>query len=254
MESGAPKSERNCVAFFDVDNTLIRGASLYYIFRGMSKYKFFTRRQIASGIWRNAKYFLTGRELVHDMETATKAGLSFIEGRSEDELTQLSIEVVENILLKKLWNQTVDLAKAHLAQGHEVWLATASPEPVARILAERLGFTGALGTRAETVSGRYTGQLLGVPLHGPAKAAAAKAMLESRKIAPTDCFAYSDSANDLPLLRLVGSPVAINPDLRVLSIAKKENWPIYIHHKLRTRFISRILKALFPSMKEPEAN
>lgn len=251
METAPKKPESERIAFFDVDNTLIRGASLYYIFRGMSKYKFFTRRQIASGIWRNAKYFLTGRELVHDMETATRAGLAFIAGRREDELSELAADVVDNILLKKVWKQTIRLAKDHLDRGEEVWLATASPEPVARILAARLGFTGALGTRAETEDGIFTGRLLGVPLHGPAKAAAAKALLEQRGISPEECFAYSDSANDLPLLRLVGAPVAVNPDIRVLSIAKKENWPIYIHHKRRIRFISRILKVLFPSMKEP---
>src|SRR6201999_2480454 len=91
-------------------------------------------------------------------------------------------------------------------------------------IARRLGLTGALGTVAEHISGVYTGRLVGEMLHGPAKAEAILALTEREGLDLTRCSAYSDSANDIPMLSLVGDPCAINPDAKLRAYAREQGW------------------------------
>jgi phosphoserine phosphatase len=121
----------------------------------------------------------------------------------------------------------VELARMHESAGQRVWLVTATPVEVADVIAHRLGLTGALGTVAEHVDGIYTGRLVGAPMHGPEKAAAVAALAEREGLDLARCSAYSDSANDIPLLSLVGHPVAVNPDQRLRAHARANGWPVH---------------------------
>lgn len=230
---GLPSVHTSVAAFFDVDNTLVRGATLFHFARGLAKYKFFTRRQIWEGTWKQAKFVTLGREFHNDMRKVTEFALGFIEGREEREIERLSVEVVDSILLKKLWTETVEIAQQHLAAGHQVWLVTASPQQVASELARRLGFTGALGTRAEVADGLFTGKLDGMPLHGAEKAKAIAALAQKASIDLRRSVAYSDSMNDLPLLQAVSHAVTVNPERRLRVLARKNNWPIVDHRRSR---------------------
>jgi HAD superfamily hydrolase (TIGR01490 family) len=231
--SSAPRNN-TVAAFFDVDNTLVRGATLFHFARGLARYKFFSRRQLWQGAWKQAKFVALGREIHKDIRKVTEVALGFIEGREEREITALSTEVVDSIILKKLWQETVEIAKQHIASGHEVWLVTASPQYVASELAARLGLTGALGTRVEVVDGSFTGKLEGFPLHGKEKAIAIEALAKTRNLDLSRSIAYSDSTNDLPLLRAVAHAVTVNPERRLRRIARKNNWPIVDHRKSRS--------------------
>jgi phosphoserine phosphatase len=126
----------------------------------------------------------------------------------------------------KIWPGTQALTRMHLDEGQEVWLVTATPVEVARVIADRLGLTGALGTVAESVDGIYTGRLVGEPLHGAAKATAIEALATERGFDLSRCSAYSDSANDIPMLSLVGHPCAINPDGALRDHARAHGWTI----------------------------
>jgi phosphoserine phosphatase len=108
-----------------------------------------------------------------------------------------------------------------------VWLVTAAPVEIARIIARRLGLTGALGTVSEEVDGVYTGRLVGDLLHGPGKAEAVRALAEREQLDLRRCAAYSDSSNDLPLLGLVGHPAAVNPDSSLRQHARAQGWQVY---------------------------
>lgn len=223
-------------AFFDVDNTLVRGATLYHFARGMAQHNFFTRTQLLRGTWKQLKFSTIGREFQADLRQVTEFALSFIEGREEREIVELSRDVVDNVLLHRLWAGTVKIARQHLDAGHQVWLATASPHPVAAELAARLGLSGALGTQAETdPDGRYTGRLLGLPLHGDAKGRAVTEFAAERGIDLAASSAYSDSLNDLSLLRAVGHPAVVNPERRLRNLARAEGWPIIDYR--RSRFL-----------------
>jgi haloacid dehalogenase-like hydrolase len=118
------------------------------------------------------------------------------------------------------------LAQLHLDAGQRVWLVTAAPAELASLIARRLGLTGALGTVAESRDGIYTGRLVGEPLHGPAKAEAIHALAEREGLDLSRCSAYSDSANDVPMLSIVGNPVAVNPDGQLKRVARENGWAI----------------------------
>ena len=114
----------------------------------------------------------------------------------------------------------------HLDAGQQVWLVTATPYELAATIARRLGLTGALGTVAESVDGVFTGRLVGEILHGPGKAHAVRALAIREGLNLRRCTAYSDSYNDVPMLTLVGTAVAINPDADLRDVARERGWEI----------------------------
>jgi HAD superfamily hydrolase (TIGR01490 family) len=214
-------------AFFDVDNTVVRGASIFYLARGLARRKLFTTRDIASFAWKQAKFRLGSGEDMDDVRSIRESALSFIAGHPVDELRAVTEEVFEEVLAEKVWPGTRALAQIHLDAGQRVWLVTATPVEVATIIAKRLGLTGALGTVAETQDGVYTGKLVGDVLHGSAKAEAVRALATMEGLDLDRCAAYSDSRNDIPLLSLVGHPCAVNPDGALRRHARSRGWQIH---------------------------
>ena len=214
-------------AFFDIDNTIVRGASLFHLARGLAKRKFFTARDVSRFAWKQAKYRVGGREDTEDMASAIDAALSFVAGHSVAEVVALGDEIFDERIEEKLYEQTIELTRAHLRSGQRVWLVSAAPVELASLIAHKLELTGALGTVSEIVGGVYTGKLAGAPLHGPAKAEAVRALAEQENLDLGLCSAYSDSANDIPMLSLVGQPVAINPDAKLRRHARAMGWYVY---------------------------
>jgi HAD superfamily hydrolase (TIGR01490 family) len=212
-------------AFFDVDNTVVRGASIFHLARGLYRRKFFSVRDIARMAWQQLRFRAVGESIEHIQEIRESA-LSFVAGHSVAELTAIGEEVYDEVIADKIWPGTHALARLHLDAGQRVWLVTATPVEVADVIARRLGLSGALGTVAESVDGVYTGRLVGEPLHGPAKADAIRALAEHEGLDLARCAAYSDSANDIPMLSLVGEPCAINPDAALRAHAKINGWRI----------------------------
>ncbi|MGN6332475.1 MAG: HAD family hydrolase [Motilibacteraceae bacterium] len=213
-------------AFFDVDNTVVQGASIFHLARGLYARDFFTAGDIARFAWQQAKFRLVGAEDLEHMAEAQETALAFIKGRRVEELSRIGEEVFDEVIADKIWPGTRALAQMHLDAGQRVWLVTATPVEVATVIARRLGLTGALGTVAESVDGVYTGRLVGQPLHGEAKAQAVRALARREGLELERCSAYSDSANDIPMLALVGHPCAINPDGTLATYARANGWRI----------------------------
>src|SRR5215470_17228140 len=159
VEQPPPIPDPSAGAFFDVDNTLMRGAE-------------------------NAGH----------IDAAREAALAFVAGHKVSDIVALCEEIYDEAMANRIWEGTRELAQRHLEAGQRVWLVTATPVELASIIARRLGFTGALGTVAETVDGVYTGRLVGGLLHGPAKAAAIEALAAREGLDLSRCAAYSDSA------------------------------------------------------------
>jgi len=222
-------------AFFDVDNTVMRGASIFHLARGLAARKFFTTRDIAGFAWEQLKFITVGSEDLDAMADATEAALGFVKGRRVEEINRLGDEIFTEIMADKLWPGTLALAQSHLDAGQRVWLVTASPIELATIIARRLGLTGALGTVSEIEHGVYTGRLVGKPLHGPAKAEAVRALAARQGLDLERCSAYSDSFNDVPMLSTVGHPVAVNPDAALREHAREQGWDIRDYRRQRLR-------------------
>ncbi len=213
-------------AFFDVDNTVMQGASIFHFAKGLHRRKFFTTRDILGAVYKQAWFRLVGSENPEHVAEARSSALGFIAGHTVVELEDLAEEIFDEVMAHRIWPGTRALAQLHLDDGQRVWLVTAAPIEIARIIARRLGLTGAMGTVAEHVDGVYTGQLVGDLLHGPAKAEAIKALAHREGLDLSACSAYSDSANDLPMLTLVGDPCAINPDAKLRAHARAAGWRV----------------------------
>lgn len=219
-------ADPSAAAFFDVDNTVMQGASIFHLARGLHRRKFFTTRDIVGAAYKQAYFRVVGVEDPEHVAEARNSALSFIAGHTVEELQDLGEEIFDEAMAHRIWPGTRALAQLHLDEGQRVWLVTAAPIEIAQIIARRLGLTGAMGTVAEHVDGVYTGKLVGDMLHGPAKAEAIKALAAREDLDLSRCSAYSDSSNDLPMLGLVGDPVAINPDSKLRAHAREHGWRI----------------------------
>jgi HAD superfamily hydrolase (TIGR01490 family) len=213
-------------AFFDVDNTIMQGASIFHLARGLHRRKFFTTRELLGAAWKQAYFRVVGVEDPEHVAEARASALNFIKGHRVEELEALGEEIFEEAMAHRIWPGTRALAQLHLDQGQRVWLVTAAPIEIANIIARRLGLTGALGTVSEHVDGVYTGKLVGDMLHGPAKGEAVRALAEREGLDLQQCSAYSDSYNDLPMLSMVGDPCVINPDSKLRDHARANGWRI----------------------------
>ena len=220
-------TDLTAAAFFDVDNTLVQGASIVHFARGLAARKYFSYSDILDFAWTQAKFRITGKENARDVAEGREKALSFIAGRPTAELAALGEEIFDEYIADKIWPGTAALAQRHLDAGQQVWLVTATPVELAQTIATRLGLTGALGTVAESKDGVFTGRLVGDILHGPGKAHAVRALAIREGLNLKRCTAYSDSHNDVPMLSLVGTAVAINPDADLRDVAKVRGWEMY---------------------------
>ncbi|MCU1655303.1 MAG: hypothetical protein QOI50_7318 [Pseudonocardiales bacterium] len=213
-------------AFFDVDNTMMMGASIFHFARGLASRKFFATSDLAGFAWQQFKFRVGGRENPQTVKESRESALSFVAGRSVAEVVSLGEEIYDELMAERIWPGTRALANMHLDAGQRVWLVTATPVELALIIARRLGLTGALGTVAENEDGIYTGRLVGEVLHGPAKAHAVRSLAAREGLNLRRCSAYSDSVNDVPMLSVVGTAVAVNPDSELRDTARQRGWEI----------------------------
>lgn len=225
MPKSEPKPHKIEAAFFDVDNTLVRGSTSILF----GKVAFAGGALKRRDIWRFAYeqvMFVRRGENNNTMAGFKERALSITKGHRIKELTDLMPRVYDQEIRPRLWPGTVRAVKEHLALGHEVWLITAAPQELGQLIADDLGATGALGTIVGHENGVLTGELVGDPLHGQAKRTAARRLAKERNISLKRSFAYSDSVNDLPLLTLVGNPIVVNPDKALKRYADAAGWNV----------------------------
>jgi HAD superfamily hydrolase (TIGR01490 family) len=221
----AVRPDPSAAAFFDVDNTMMVGASIFHFAKGLASRGFFTWRDVARFTTRQVALRLGGENQQH-MHSSRDSALAFVAGKKVAEIVSLGEEIYDEEMADKIWSGTHALARLHLEAGQRVWLVTATPVELATIIAKRLQLTGALGTVSEAVDGVYTGALVGDVLHGEAKAAAVRDLARREGLDLSRCSAYSDSINDLPMLSLVGRAVVVNPDSALRAEAKARGWEI----------------------------
>lgn len=224
-DAGARSDGLRTAAFFDLDNTIIRGASAFHLAVGLRSRGFFTTWDLVTFAFHQARYLAFGEDM-HTIAKVRSRALSIVAGRSVAEIAAIGEEIWDEVLSLRIFPGTQALLREHLDAGHEVWIITASPVEVGELIGRRLGATGALGTVAEHLDGYYTGRLVGDMMHGRAKARAVLALAEEEGIDLAASFAYGDSMHDVPILSTVGHPVAINPDRRLRRHAQRVGWPV----------------------------
>ena len=228
---GAQDAPPKAAAFFDLDNTIIRGASAFHLAVGLRRRRFFSSWDLITFAFHQARYLVFGEDL-RQIDQVRSRALSIVAGRSVAEMAAIGEEVWDEVLSLRIFPGTQALLTEHLEAGQQVWIITASPIEIGALIGRRLGVTGALGTIAEHLDGFYTGGLVGDMLHGTAKAQAIIALAEREGLDLSLSYAYGDSINDVPILSTVGNPVAINPDPRLRRHAKARGWTV---HEFRGR-------------------
>jgi HAD superfamily hydrolase (TIGR01490 family) len=222
----ATPTDPTAAGFFDVDNTMMQGASVYYLARGLAARKYFTTGDLLRFGMKQLRFRLLAAEHGDDVSQAREMALAFVAGRPVEELKHLTEEIFDELMAERIWAGTHALARLHLDAGQRVWLVTAAPVEVGVVIAQRLGLTGAIGTVAEIADGAYTGRLVGGLMHGPAKAEAITDLAAKEGLDLSRCSAYSDSINDVPMLSAVGHAVAVNPDSALRNTAREQGWEI----------------------------
>jgi len=223
-------------AFFDLDRTLISGASAFPFAVEAWRAGLVTNREIARWTFAALTFLLTGDKGQDVSDNARSEFLGKVAGVSVEQLDAVAREMLPN-LVNDIRPESKKLLLMHHDAGRETWIVSASPQKIVEPLAQALGMDGAIGTRGTVVEGHYTDQLDGPFVYGEGKAVAIRALAEERGYDLEKSYAYSDSISDLPMLETVGHPVAVNPDGELERIAYERGWPIVIFARRTKRAI-----------------
>ncbi len=216
----------------------MEGSSAFQFVRVAYKAGLVSRRRLAADAWDNLRFRLRG---------STEAGTTALRDRISREIKGVRVRDVQRLgadllarVLPRIYPQMLELGYDHQDAGRRVYIITAAAQELAEALARVLAFDGGLGSRFSAVKdGVYTGDTDGLLFaYREGKAQAIAELAEREGIALAASYAYSDSESDLPMLRLVGHPVAVNPDPELARIAREEGWEV-----LRFERLGRRLKA-----------
>jgi HAD superfamily hydrolase (TIGR01490 family) len=228
----APDGQR-AAAFFDLDKTLMEGSSALHFARASYKAGQLSKRQLARDAWANLRFRLEG-----STDEATDAlrerVYTAIAGRRVTDLARLTPDILSGIL-PRVYPQMLDVAWRHQDAGRPVYIVTAASQEIAELLATVLSFDGGIGARSEVRDGVYTGRPEGPFTYREGKAEAMREVAGREGIDLESSWAYSDSESDLPMLRVVGHPVAVNPDAELARVAREEGWEIMRFDRLGRR-------------------
>ncbi|MGD9794106.1 MAG: HAD-IB family hydrolase [Acidimicrobiia bacterium] len=210
-------------AFFDLDRTLLAGASGTVFASALKRAGLMGHRSIPGERLLFGVYNAIG-ETLPSMLLARQAG-SLARGRSVAATIDAAREAAVE-LAASLQPHAPRVFAQHRAAGRLLVLATTTPEDLVRPFAELLGFDDVVATRYRVVDGCYDGSLDGEFTWAGAKLRAVRAWSEAHGVSLDDSWAYSDSFYDRHLLGAVGHPVAVNPDPRLMALAVARRWPI----------------------------
>lgn len=223
-------------AFFDLDRTLIAGSSVFVVAIAARNAGLVSSRQFArdavSALW----FKLAGASDDTSDEVRRRV-LGAVAGVRQDDLLALNAEVLPK-LLAKIRPEARRLLDLHRHAGRATYIVSASPVELVEPLAKALGMTAGIGTRSTIVDGVYTGELDGPFCYGAGKVEAIAEVARWDGLDVAQCYAYSDSASDLPMLTAVGHPVAVNPDAALERHARLNGWPIVVFSQ-RTKAVLR---------------
>ena len=214
------------LAIFDLDNTLHNGDSDY-------NWSLFL---IKKGILDQSIYEQQNEEFFKDYQTGSLdidayAEFQFKPLRENERffLNDLRDEYVATIIRPMITEKAKDLVNEHRSQGDQLLIITATNSFITKPIAALFGIEELIGTDLEEINNQFTGKIKGVASFQEGKVTRLNEWLDDKHLtfAQFDkTFFYSDSKNDLPLLRIVSHPVAVNPDATLNTEAKKNNWPI----------------------------
>lgn len=213
-------------SYFDVDGTLVTTnlvhPTMFYLLNQGTPFQ--TARKLGRALLRAPSMAVA--ELV-DRRMFNELLFSTYEGMSEDRLVVLADEVFDKVLRPSLYAPALDLVQKSRDAGHEIVLVSGALDVILRLFADHIGGATIIGNRLEMKDGIATGKLQRPIIAGPEKARAVREHARSNGHDLDECFAFSDSYSDVPMLSVVGHPAAVNPDKRLALLAKAYSWPTF---------------------------
>jgi len=211
----------------------MEGSSAFHFARASYNAGQLSRRQLARDVRDNVRFRIQG-STDEATDALRKRVYEAIAGRRVVDLQRLTPQVLAGIL-PRVYPQMLDVAYRHQDAGRKVYIVTAASNEIAELLAHVLVFDGGIGARSEVRDGVYTGQPEGPFTYREGKAEAIREVAAREGIDLADSWSYSDSESDLPMLRVVGHPVAVNPDAELARVAREEGWEIMRFDRLGRR-------------------
>ena len=212
-------------SYFDVDGTLITTnlvhPTVFYMLNQPTPLHSMAKlgRAILKAPWM-ALAEAQDRRLFNELLFSSFAGVS------EDRLLALAKEAFERVMKPNIYPGAKDLVQTSLDKGHDVIIVSGALDFLMKLLAEHLGATGIIANRLEIKDRFATGKLLRPVVAGPEKARLVREHARAQGHDLDECFAYSDSYSDVPMLSVVGHPAAVNPDRKLSYLANAYHWPI----------------------------
>jgi len=226
---GTISSENNLkgkryIAFFDLDDTLIRANSGKLLVRGAYNKGMMSLSDLIKALWLSFLYkfrLLNSEKIIAGM-------FKWLEGMSEKSLSDLSSEVFENHLLHAIPEEARYEIRMHKDKNAAVVILSSALSPVCQAVAGHLEMDDYICTHIETDSGKCTGRPDGKICYGNEKVSRLKEYCEKNNSKVEDAWYYGDSVSDYPVLQIVGNPVCVNPDRKLIKTANKNSWKIYL--------------------------
>ena len=211
-------------AFFDLDKTILAKSSSFAFARPFYKEGLIGRSDVVRSAYAQFVYLASGAD--HDqMETMREYMSKLVTGWNAEQVQTIVGETLDDIVDPMVYQEAVELIEEHKAAGRDVIIISSSGTDIVEPIGARLGVDLAIGTQVAIEDGEYTGEIL-FYAYGEGKADAMRSLAEERGYDLAESYAYSDSHTDLPMLDLVGHPVAVNPDTELRRIAVERDWPI----------------------------
>lgn len=222
-ESGLDPTGR-VAAFFDLDKTIIASSSALAFSRPLLREGLINRRAALRSAYAQLMFSLAGAD--EQTTERLRAQISALcAGWDVAQVSAIVNETLHDVVDPLVYAEAAELIAGHKADKHDVIVLSATGYEVVAPIAEALGADHAVGTRMQIVDGRYSGEV-DFYCYGEQKALAARELAVSRGYDLAECFAYTDSSTDIPLLEAVGNPFAVNPDKVLRKVAEERGWPV----------------------------
>jgi HAD superfamily hydrolase (TIGR01490 family) len=212
-------------AFFYLDKTVIAKASMVAFSRPLQRAGMLSRRMMLRAAWGQLLYAQFGAT-PEKLEKLRESVLRLTKGWDQAEISAIVRDTLGDVIEPIVYDEALGRIRAHQAWGHKVFIVSASPEEVVAPIAQLLGVDEAIATRAELDDeGRYSGRTERY-VYAEEKVVAMTEVAARDDLDLDHCWAYSDSATDIPMLAAVGHPVAVNPDRELAKVAKERGWMV----------------------------
>ncbi|MBF6053715.1 inhibition of morphological differentiation protein [Streptomyces eurocidicus] len=230
-------------AFFDLDKTVIAKSSTLTFSKSFYQGGLINRRAVLRTAYAQFVFLAGGAD--HDQMERMREYLSALcRGWNVQQVREIVAETLHELIDPIIYDEAASLIEAHHTAGRDVVIVSTSGAEVVEPIGELLGADRVVATRMVIEDGAFTGEIE-YYAYGPTKAEAIRALAESEGYDLARCYAYSDSATDVPMLETVGHPHAVNPDRALRREAVARDWPILsFDHPVR-------LKQRVPALSMP---